>query len=54
MKISAAATSTLAGALALMGVLAIPGSAHATLHGFCDTIAPCTDNGTNAYVGEPA
>jgi hypothetical protein len=37
----------LAGTLALVGVLAIPGSAHATLHGFCDTLAPCTDNGTN-------
>jgi PEP-CTERM motif len=47
MKILAPATSALAGALALMGVLAIPGSAHATLHGFCDTLAPCSDNGTN-------
>jgi hypothetical protein len=47
MKMSVAATSTLACALALMGVLAIPGSAHAALHGFCDTLAPCTDNGTN-------
>jgi hypothetical protein len=28
-------------------VAAIPGSAQATLHGFCDTVAPCTDNGTN-------
>ncbi len=37
----------LAAALALTGVVAIPGSAQATLHGFCSTAAPCTDNGTN-------
>jgi hypothetical protein len=47
MKFGATVNSTLAGALALLGVLAIPSSAHATLHGFCNTAAPCTDNGTN-------
>ena len=30
-----------------MGVLAIPDTAQATLHGFCNTAAPCTDNNTN-------
>ena len=48
MKIRAVTPPALAGALALAGVLAIPGSAHATLHGFCDTSdAGCVDNGTN-------
>lgn len=38
----------LAGAFALAGVFAIPGSAHATLHGFCNTSdTGCVDNGTN-------
>jgi hypothetical protein len=47
MKIVASATSALAGAFALVGVFALPGTAHATLHGFCNTASPCTDNGTN-------
>jgi hypothetical protein len=38
----------LTGALAMTGVLAIPGSAQATLHGFCNTSdSGCVDNGTN-------
>ncbi|HEY1864508.1 MAG TPA: PEP-CTERM sorting domain-containing protein [Roseiarcus sp.] len=42
------ASSALAGVLAMMGVMAIPGSAHATLHGFCNTSdSGCVDNGTN-------
>jgi hypothetical protein len=47
MKLGTAANSAFAGALLWAGVLAIPGSAHATLHGFCSTAAPCSDNGTN-------
>jgi hypothetical protein len=34
-------------AFVALGAAAIPGTAQATLHGFCDTVAPCTDNGTN-------
>jgi hypothetical protein len=48
MKIVAAAPSALASALALMGVLALPGSAQATLHGFCAGAGQCIDNGTNS------
>ena len=48
MNLSGAASSGLAGALALAGVLAIPGSAQATLHGFCAGAAQCVDNGTNS------
>ena len=47
MKIGVAASSALAGTFAIIGVFALPGSAQATLHGFCDTLAPCSDNGTN-------
>jgi hypothetical protein len=48
MKLTIAATSALAGALAIAGGVAVPGSAHATLHGFCNTSdAGCVDNGTN-------
>ena len=32
----------------MIRIFALPGSAQATLHGFCDTLAPCPDNGTNA------
>lgn len=48
MKLSVAATSALAGALAIAGGVAMPGSAHATLHGFCAGTAQCVDNGTNS------
>jgi PEP-CTERM motif len=48
MKISAATTSALAGALAIAGGVAMPGSAHATLHGFCAGAAQCVDNGVNS------
>jgi hypothetical protein len=48
MKIGATATSALAGALALAGVFALPGSAQATLHGFCAGAGQCADNGTNS------
>ena len=37
-----------AGALALTAVLAIPGGAQATLHGFCGGAGQCADNGTNS------
>ena len=47
MKLGIAPSSALACAVALTGLLAIPGSAQATLHGFCSTAAPCTDGGTN-------
>jgi hypothetical protein len=47
MKLGVTASLALAGALASAGFLAIPGSAQATLHGFCSTAAPCTDTGTN-------
>jgi hypothetical protein len=48
MKLGVTATSALAGALAIAGGVAMPGSAHATLHGFCNTSdAGCVDNGTN-------
>jgi len=48
MKLGVTAGSTLAGALALAGIFALPGSANATLHGFCAGAAQCVDNGTNA------
>jgi hypothetical protein len=48
MKISTATTSALAGALAIAGGMAMPGSAHATLHGFCAGVGQCVDNGTNS------
>ena len=48
MKIMAGTGSALAGALALTGALALPGSANATLHGFCAGSAQCVDNGTNS------
>jgi hypothetical protein len=48
MKISTATTSALAGALAIAGGMAMPGSAHATLHGFCAGAGQCVDNGTNS------
>ena len=48
MKLSVAATSALAGALAIAGGVAMPGSAHATLHGFCAGAGQCVDNGTNS------
>jgi PEP-CTERM motif len=48
MKFAVAANSALAGALALAGVFAIPGSAQATLHGFCAGAGQCVDNGTNS------
>jgi PEP-CTERM motif len=38
----------ISGALALAGVFAIPGSAQATLHGFCSGSGQCIDNGTNS------
>ena len=47
MKLGVTASLALAGALASAGFLAIPGSAQATLHGFCSTAAPCMDTGTN-------
>jgi hypothetical protein len=48
MKISASAPPALVGALALLGVFALPGSAQATLHGFCAGTGQCIDNGTNS------
>jgi hypothetical protein len=43
-----AANSALAGVLALAGVFTIPGTAQATLHGFCAGAGQCVDNGTNS------
>jgi hypothetical protein len=48
MKIRAATPTASAIALALAGVLVIPGSAQATLHGFCSGAGQCGDNGTNS------
>jgi hypothetical protein len=48
MKISASAPPALVGALALVGVFALPGGAQATLHGFCAGAGQCIDNGTNS------
>jgi hypothetical protein len=48
MKNSAATPLAIAGALAVAGVFALPGSAQATLHGFCAGAAQCADNGTNS------
>ena len=48
MKLGVTATSALAGALAIAGGVAMPGSAHATLHGFCAGALQCVDNGTNS------
>jgi PEP-CTERM motif-containing protein len=47
MKLGLAASLALAGAVST-GALAIPGSAQATLHGFCAGAGQCVDNGTNS------
>ena len=47
MNLKSVMTATLSGGLVLTGALALPGSAHAALHGFCNTATPCSDNGIN-------
>ena len=40
--------STFTSAFVALGVAAMPGSAQATLHGFCAGVGQCVDNGTNS------